>query len=181
MYSVDYVGEFTPALDSFLTHLELQADEDRFESSEIMKSSMRDHSSSTRKFIKDGEFWKPGCGLWIIHRGDEPVGLSGVYKRTDDIAVIGARSWISPAHRTKALLGDLVFPKQEYFCTANGYREMWMTFNLNNQWLPNMILRAASGKAIQMGKSSPEFYRGWEEIEPREVRGIFQRILRKAL
>ncbi len=157
------------------------AESDKFESSETMRASNWDENFSTWSFIKSGEFWLPRGGLWMIYDNGIPLGLSGVYEYSPDIAVVGARSWISPAYRAKSLLGELVFPEQEKFCREKSYKGMMMTFNLNNQWLPNMILRASAGRALQMGKRNAEFYQGWEETEPRTIRGTFQRVLWKVL
>jgi len=159
------------------------AQNDKFESSDIMRRSNIELPFSTWRFIFERcEFWKGRSALWMIYDEDMvPVGLSGVYEHSIHKAVIGSRTWIVPEHRTKSLMGDNVFPLQEEFCRENDYSCMMMTFNLNNQWLPNMILRAASEKALQFGKANSEFYKGWQEAPPRVIREVFQRVLWKSL
>ncbi len=120
--------------------------------------------------------------MWTVHELNYPVGLSGVYPHSDRIAVIGARTWIAPEHRTKSILGDLLFPVQEEFCRDHGYTRMIMTFAMNNQWLPRMILRAASGKALQMGRKNSEFYTGWQAMPNHHtIQNIEQSVLWKSL
>jgi len=157
--------------------------DDKFASSFIMQERNWNHIASTPyNLLKTDRFSIPGAGIWSMHRGDQPVGLSGVYPLNKRIAVIGARTWIVPAHRTQSLMGDLVFPIQEEFCRDHGYQFMIMTFATNNLWLPRMIMRAASGKALQLGRNNANFYSGWNEFEKLHmIQYTEQKVLWKSL
>ena len=158
-------------------------DDEKFDSSSIMKLSNWDQPSSTPFVVlQTDRFTQSRARLWTISHQGKIVGLSGVYPHNTDIAIIGARTWIVPDHRRSSVFGDTLFPIQEMFCREHGYRFMIMTFNLNNLWLPKMIMRASSGKALQMGRRNSVFYTGWRELgETHIIQNTPQGVLWKAL
>lgn len=150
----------------------------KFESSEVMRE-WDSPNSTPYVILRTGRFANPHSRLWTVHHGG-PVCISGVYPYQPGIGVVGARSYVVPEHRTKNILGDLVFPEQEEFCRGR-FSFMIMTFALSNLWLPRMIMRAASGKALQMGRKNSPFYTGWNQLpDTHRIRNIQQVVLWKS-
>jgi hypothetical protein len=99
--------------------------------------------------------------FFILLKDNEPIASSGCYFSTwsDDIMVIGSRTWTSLTERDEWWQGDYLFPKQFEEAKKLKSKALVFTFNLYNEWLIKFLKRIKEGKAVTLGEKNSKFYK----------------------
>lgn len=115
-------------------------------------------SSLMYSIVKKKRFDK---GKFFVLLQDEiPIAASGCYISpwSDDIMILGSRTWTNLNERKKWWQGDYLLPKQFEEAKKLNVKAIVFTFNLYNEWLIKFLKRVKDKKAVTLGNKNSSFY-----------------------
>lgn len=116
------------------------------------KSSLM-YSIVKKKRFDKGKFF-------VLLKDETPIAASGCYISpwSDDIMILGSRTWTNLNDRKKWWQGDYLLPKQFEEAKKLNVKAVVFTFNLYNEWLIKFLKRVKDKKAVTLGNKNSSFY-----------------------
>lgn len=122
------------------------------------KDWQNNKSSLMYSIVKKKRFDK---GKFFVLLKDEiPITASGCYISpwSNDVMILGSRTWTNLNQRKKWWQGDYLLPKQFEEAKKLNVKAAVFTFNLYNEWLIKFLKRVKDKKAVTLGKKNSDFY-----------------------
>ncbi len=122
------------------------------------KDWQNNKSSLMYSIVKKKRFDK---GKFFVLLKDEiPITASGCYISpwSNDVMILGSRTWTNLNERKKWWQGDYLLPKQFEEAKKLNVKAAVFTFNLYNEWLIKFLKRVKDKKAVTLGKKNSDFY-----------------------
>lgn len=122
------------------------------------KDWQNNKSSLMYSIVKKKRFDK---GKFFVLLKDEiPITASGCYISpwSNDVMILGSRTWTNLNERKKWWQGDYLLPKQFEEAKKLNVKAVVFTFNLYNEWLIKFLKRVKDKKAVTLGKKNSDFY-----------------------
>ena len=122
------------------------------------KDWQNNKSSLMYSIVKKKRFDK---GKFFVLLKDEiPITASGCYISpwSNDVMILGSRTWTNLNERKKWWQGDYLLPKQFDEAKKLNVKAAVFTFNLYNEWLIKFLKRVKDKKAVTLGKKNSDFY-----------------------
>jgi hypothetical protein len=84
----------------------------------------------------------------VLFDGDRAIACSGAYRSSfsDDIAILGTRTWIHKDYRHKLLTRDYLLPVEKAWAIEQGFKIIVLTFNEYNKNLRKLWIRKRLGE-----------------------------------
>lgn len=103
----------------------------------------------------------------IIFDNDKVVASGGAYTSdfSNDIAILGARTWIHKEYRHKLISREHLLPNQKQWAIDNGFKAIALTFNDYNKNLMTLWHRTRLGESRPNRESRHFGYNGVTELE----------------
>lgn len=103
----------------------------------------------------------------IIFDNDKVVASGGAYASdfSNDIAILGARTWIHKEYRHKLISREHLLPNQKQWAIDNGFKVIALTFNDYNKNLMTLWHRTRLGESRPIRESRHFGYNGVTELE----------------
>ena len=97
---------------------------------------------------------------FILLKNKIPISGSGCYISpwSNDIMILGSRTWTNFNERKKWWQGDYLLPEQFKEAKRLNVKAVVFTFNLYNEWLIKFLKRVKDKKAVTMGIKNSNFY-----------------------
>ena len=116
------------------------------------KSSLM-YSIVNKKRFDKGKFF-------VLLKDETPIAASGCYISpwSNDIMILGSRTWTNLNERKKWWQGDYLLPKQFEEAKKLNVKAVVFTFNLYNEWLIKFLKRVKDKKAVTLGNKNSSFY-----------------------
>ena len=97
----------------------------------------------------------------VLTIDDEPVACGGcsVSDWSNQVMVLGVRTWTNPKNRDYWWHGDILLPLQFEFAKSFGCVAAALTFNEYSAPLKKFIHRIIQGKAVSLGAKNSNFYK----------------------
>lgn len=112
-------------------------------------------------------FAEPNGEFFLLYKGNDIVGCSGVYisQFSDEVALAGARTWIVPKLRHMLLPRELLLPAQKKWAEEKKLKLVALTFNDYNKNMIVLWKRMRLGENRSVRRPEHLFFNGVNEIE----------------
>lgn len=116
---------------------------------------------------KTDRFSEPNGEFFLLYKGNDIVGCSGVYisEFSKSIAIAGVRTWISPPYRNLALPREYLLPAQKEWAINQNLKTIALTFNEYNKNIITLWKRMRLGEKRSARESRHIFYNGLIELD----------------
>ena len=126
--------------------------------------------SSTLPYILEftDRFKNSNGNFIILKHGKDIVGCAGIYisSFSEEIAIAGARAWITERFRNCGLVRNYILPHQKKWAKEHQCKQIALTFNQYNKNLIETFKRNRLGMEKLSSRTSEHlFYNGLEELE----------------
>lgn len=111
-------------------------------------------------------FSEPNGEFFLLYKGNEIVGCSGIYisQFSNEVALAGARTWILPQLRHMLLPRELLLPAQKKWAAEKKLKLIALTFNDYNKNMIVLWRRMRLGENRSMRRPEHLFFNGVTEI-----------------
>ena len=103
----------------------------------------------------------------IVFDGSRVIASGGVYTSefSNDIAILGTRTWIHKDYRHKLISREYLLPNEKKWAIENGFKAIVLTFNQYNKNLIKLWYRTRLGESRSIREKHHFGYNGVTEIE----------------
>lgn len=103
----------------------------------------------------------------VVFDGGKVVACGGAYTSdfSNDIAILGARTWIHRDYRHKLISREMLLPKEKEWAINNNHKVITLTFNEYNKNLINLWYRTRLGEQRTARESHHFGFNGVTELQ----------------
>jgi hypothetical protein len=106
----------------------------------------------------------------ILFEGSTVVACGGVYisNFSQDVALIGVRTWVNKNYRNNSILRERLLPVQKAWCQKNGIKILALSFNEYNKNIIQVFKKRRLGETkerIKTRKPHHLFYSNFNELQ----------------
>ena len=103
----------------------------------------------------------------VLFDDDKVIASGGGYASefSNDIAILGTRTWIQKDHRHKLISREYLLPNEKKWAIENGFKAIMLTFNQYNKNLIKLWYRSRLGESRSIRESRHFGFNGVTEIE----------------
>jgi hypothetical protein len=103
----------------------------------------------------------------VVFDNDKVIASGGAYSSefSDDVAILGTRTWIHKDYRHKLISREQLLPNEKKWAIENGFKIIVLTFNDYNKNLMKLWNRTRLGESRTSRESHHFGYNGVTEVE----------------